>query len=103
MGEDQLYDLELDGLITLRILTYIEDIERNRLGLYLSEMMDVMDDREVWRLNPKQLPLQLSRKSERRRKKIVSDEKTSLGLNGKTFSSSITVPARIWCEVKTRS
>ena len=49
MGEDQSDDLELDGPITLRILE--------------SEMMEVMEDREVWRLNLELLPPQPSRKS----------------------------------------
>ena len=30
---------------------YIEDLGWNRLGLRPSEMMEVMEDREVWRLN----------------------------------------------------
>ena len=38
-------DQELDGPITLRIL-----------GFNPSEMMDVMEDREVWRLNLELLP-----------------------------------------------
>ena len=42
---------------------YIEDLGWNRLGLYPSEMMDVMEDREVWRLNIELLSLQPSRKS----------------------------------------
>ena len=33
----------------------------NRLGLHSSEMMEVMEDREVWRLNLELLPLQPSR------------------------------------------
>ena len=47
---------------------YIEDLGWNCLGLRPSEMMEVMEDREVWRLN---LQPQSSRKSgneERRRK-----------------------------------
>jgi len=43
---------------------YIEvfdDIGWNRLGLQLSEMLEVVADRDVWRLNPKLLPQQLSR------------------------------------------
>ena len=32
-------------------INYIEDLGWNRLGLHPSEMMDVMEDREVWRLN----------------------------------------------------
>ena len=52
MGEDQSDDLELDGPITVRIL-----------DLHPSEMMDVMEDREVWRLNLELLPPQSSRKS----------------------------------------
>ena len=35
---------------------YIEDLGWNRLGLRPSEMMDVMEDREVWRLNLELLP-----------------------------------------------
>ena len=30
---------------------YVEDLGWNRLGLRPSEMMEVMEDREVWRLN----------------------------------------------------
>ena len=66
MGEDQLDDLELDGPITLRILDGIAK------DLNPSEMIDVMEDREVWRFNFKLLPPQPSWKSEnaeRRRKK----------------------------------
>ena len=48
---------------------YIEDLGWNRLGLHPSEMMKVMEDREVWRLNLKLLPPQPSRKSGQRRKK----------------------------------
>ena len=54
MGEDQLDDLELGGPITLR---------RNRLGLHPSKMMEVMEDRKVWRLNIDLLSQQPSRKS----------------------------------------
>ena len=42
---------------------YIEDLGWNRLGLRSSEMMEVMEDREVWRLNLELLPPQPSRKS----------------------------------------
>ena len=42
---------------------YIEDLGWNSLGLRPSEMMEVMEDREVWRLNLELLPLQPSRKS----------------------------------------
>ena len=34
-----------------RLTDYIEDLGWNRLGLRPSEMMKVMEDREVWRLN----------------------------------------------------
>ena len=47
---------------------YIEDLGWNRLGLRPSEMVEVMKDREVWRLNLKLLPPQPSRKSGQRRK-----------------------------------
>ena len=49
---------------------YIKDLGWNRLGLYPSEMMEVMEDREVWRLNLELLPPQPSRKSGQWRKKI---------------------------------
>ena len=48
---------------------YIEDLGWNRLGLRPSEMMEVMKDREVWRLNLELLPPQPSRKSGQWRKK----------------------------------
>ena len=48
---------------TNRWTNYIEDLGRNSLGLYPSEIMDVMEDREVWRLNLKLLSRQPSRKS----------------------------------------
>ena len=60
MGKDQLDDLELyfiDGPITLRILDGIA------LDYYPSEIIKVMEDREVWRLNLELLPPQPSRKS----------------------------------------
>ena len=45
-----------------RWIDYPKNLEGNRLGLYPSEMMDVMENREVWRLNLKLLPPQSSRK-----------------------------------------
>ena len=43
---------------------YIEDLGWNRLiGTSPSQMMEVMEDREVWRLNLELLPPQPSRKS----------------------------------------
>ena len=42
---------------------YIVDLGWNRLGLHQSEMMEVMEDREVWRFNLEQLPPQPCRKS----------------------------------------
>ena len=48
---------------------YIEDLGWNRLGLRPSEMMEVMEDREEWRLNLELLPPQPSRKSGQWRKK----------------------------------
>ena len=58
---------------------YIEDLGWNRLGLRPSEMMEVMEDREVWRLNLELLPPQPSRKSgqwrkKKKKKKIFSME-----------------------------
>ena len=46
-----------------RWTNYIEDLGWNRLGLHPSEMMDVMEEREVWRLNLELLPPQPSLKS----------------------------------------
>ena len=46
-----------------RWINYIEDLGWNRLELHPSKMMDVVEDREVWRLNLKLLPPQPSRKS----------------------------------------
>ena len=46
-----------------RWTNYIEDLEWNRLGLHPSEMIDVMENREVWRLNRELLPSQPSRKA----------------------------------------
>ena len=41
----------------IRWTKYVEDLGWNRLGFYPIEMMDVMEDREVWRLNFELLPL----------------------------------------------
>ena len=57
MGEDQLDDLELDGPITLRIL------DGTAWDFTQAKMMEVMEDREVWRLNLELLPPQPTRKS----------------------------------------
>ena len=46
-GEDQLDDLELDGPVTLRILDGIAWMESWMESLRPSEMMEVMEDREV--------------------------------------------------------
>ena len=45
------------GRLRTRWTIYIEGFGWNRLGLHPSEMMDVMEDREVWRLNLKLLSL----------------------------------------------
>ena len=39
------------GRLRTRWTDYIEDLGWKRLGLHPSEMMEVMEDREVWRLN----------------------------------------------------
>ena len=54
---------------------YIEDLGWNRLGLRPSEMMEVMEDREVWRLNLELLPRNPHGKAgnEERRKKILHE------------------------------
>ena len=48
---------------------YIEDLGWNGLALYTSGMIDVIEDREMWRLNLELLPPQPSRKSGQWRKK----------------------------------
>ena len=63
MGKDHLDDLELNGPITLRILNGIA------WDFTSSKMMDVMEDREMWRLNLELLPPQPSWKSGKRKKK----------------------------------
>ena len=45
-----------------RWANYIKDLGWNRLELHPSEMIDVIEDREVWRLNLELLPPQPSRK-----------------------------------------
>ena len=47
-----------------RWTNHIEDLGWNRLGLHPSEMMEVMEDSEVWWLNLKLLPQQPSQKSD---------------------------------------
>ena len=47
---------------------HFEDLGWNRSGLRPSEMMEVMEDREVWRLNLELLPPQPSRKSKAMKK-----------------------------------
>ena len=39
------------GLPKTRWTNYTEDLGWNRLGLYARDMMGVMQEREVWRLN----------------------------------------------------
>ena len=54
---------------------YIEDLGWNRLGLRPSKMMEVMEDREVWRLNLELLPRNPHGKAgneERRRRSTVT-------------------------------
>ena len=51
------------GQPTTRRTNYMKDLGWNRLGLHPSEMMNVIEDREVWRLNLELLPPQSSRKS----------------------------------------
>ena len=52
---------------------YMEDLGWNRLGLRPSEMMEVVEDREVWRLNLELLPPQLSRKKRAMKKEEEED------------------------------
>ena len=80
---------------------YIEDLGWNRLGLRPSEMMEVMEDLEVWRLNLELLPPQPSRKSGQRRKKQKKEDSfrsyvgivactATLSINGCYFLAGIT-------------
>ena len=60
-----------------RRIDYIEDLGWNRLGLRPSEMMEVMEDREVWRLNLELLPRNPYGKAgneERRRRRREEEE-----------------------------
>ena len=47
-----------------RWTNYIEGLRWNHSGFQPSKMMDLMEDREVWRLNLEQLPPQPSRRKE---------------------------------------
>ena len=51
------------GRLKTRWTNYIENLGWNRLGLHPGKMMNVKEDREVWRLNLELLPSQPSRKS----------------------------------------
>ena len=51
------------GRLRTRCTNYIQDLGWNRLGLHSSEMMEVMNTREVWQVNLELLPPQPSRKS----------------------------------------
>ena len=57
---------------------YIEDLGWNRLGLRPSEMMEVMEDREVWRLNLELLP-------QNRHGKAGNEERRRRSFNEKRF------------------
>ena len=46
-----------------RWIVYIENLGWNRLGLYLSELMEVVEDRKVWQVNLELVPPQSSLKS----------------------------------------
>jgi len=48
-------------LAKVRWVDFIEDLGWNRLGLQPSEMLEVMLDRDVWRLNLELQPPQPSR------------------------------------------
>ena len=54
---------------------YIKDLGRNRFGLHSSEMVDVTEDREVWRLNLEQFSpnphVKAGNDERRKRKKMI--------------------------------
>ena len=60
------------GRLRTRWTDYIEDLVWNYLGLHPSETVEVVEDREVWRLNFELLPSQLSRKSGQRRRNLLT-------------------------------
>ena len=60
-----------------RWLNYIEDLGWNRFGLYPSEMLSMLVDREVWRLNLELPPPQPSEKSGWKKKDFILNQ--SLG------------------------
>ena len=60
---------KLVGRPRTRWTNYIVDLGWTRLGLQPSEIIDAMEDREVWRLNLKLLPPQPSQKSGENKKK----------------------------------
>ena len=73
---------------------YIEDLGWNRLELHLSKMMNVMEDREVWRLNLELLLRQLSRKSgqwKKKKKKKIICKKLKVKLIAKLYSITPTI------------
>ena len=76
---------------------YIEDLGWNRLGLHPSEMMEVMEDREVWRLNLELLPPQPSRKSGQWRKKTCALYSwfVALALSAPALSLERTCPRKV--------
>ena len=51
------------GRARTRWTNYVEDFGWNRSEIHPNEMMEVMEDREVWRLNLELLSPQHSRKS----------------------------------------
>ena len=62
-----------------RWTNYIEDHGWNRLGLRPSEMMEVMGECEMWRLNPELLPPQphVKASNEKRRRSLTVGHRRS--------------------------
>ena len=82
-----------------RWTNYIEDLGWKCLGFHPSEMMDVIEDREVWRLNFELLPPQPSRKSGQWRKKNNQENvKRELCLNVTILFSIVVccLVVRLW-------
>ena len=75
---------------------YIEDLKWNPLGFHPSKMMDVMEDREVWRLNLELLPPQPSRKSGQWIKKKIMVARKSLVQFAITASRSFSGVGLAW-------
>ena len=70
MGKDQLDDLELDGPVTLRLL--------DGIAWGFTQAIEVMEDREVWRLNLELLPQNPHGKAGNKERRRIKTNKLNL-------------------------